>query len=103
MYAFFVATVAKPTVWEKLNSVPKETWLSLLVFALAIFVLTRVWKNLSELNEIVPWIVFLSLGGAITLYWTYERKEPKILSPIFDQLSQILPSKIEYKEAPVTK
>ena len=103
MFALLVAAAAKLTVWEKLSAVPKETWISLLIFSVTIFALVRVWKNLSELNEIIPWIVFLSLGTAVTLYWTYERVEPKMLSPIFDQLSKVLPSKLEYKEKEVPK
>lgn len=99
MITLLLATASKPTVWEKVAAVPKETWISLLVLGLSLFILSRVWKQLKEVNEIVPWIVFLSLGTAVTLYWTYERKEPKMLSPIFDQLSRVLPSKIEYKEA----
>ena len=43
------------------------------------------------------------IGGSVVLYWTYERTEPKVLSPIFDFLAQYLPSKIQYKEAPVVQ
>lgn len=90
---------AKPTVWEKLQAVPKETWISLLVAVVILFLLVRVWKSLKEINEIVPWIALFTLGGAVVLYWTYERTEPKILSPIFDQLAKVLPSKIQYKDS----
>lgn len=94
---------AKPTVLEKLHAVPRETWVSLLIIALVLWLLVRVWKSLSEVNEIVPWIALVTIGGTVMLYWTYERTEPKMLSPIFDQLSRILPSKIEYKEKDPTK
>jgi hypothetical protein len=60
----------------------------------------KLWKSLKEINDIVPWIVIVTVGGAVILYWTYERTEPKVLSPIFDELAKILPSKIQYKEAP---
>lgn len=95
---FALLATAKPTVWEKLQAVPKETWLSLLVLAVVIFILVRVWKSLKEINEIVPWIALITIGGTIVLYWTYERTEPKFLSPIFNQLAKVLPSKIEYRE-----
>lgn len=103
MFAILAATTLKPTVWEKLDAVPRDTWLSLLVIALVLWLLVRVWKSLREVNEIVPWIAFVTIGGTVMLYWTYERTEPKMLSPIFDQLSRILPSKIEYKEKDPTK
>jgi thiamine biosynthesis protein ThiC len=91
---------AKVTVWEKLQAVPKETWISLLVAGGVIFMTVKLWKSLKEINDIVPWIVIVTVGGAVILYWTYERTEPKVLSPIFDELAKILPSKIQYKEAP---
>ena len=76
------------------------SWLFYFLIALAvIFIIVRVWKSLKEINDIVPWIALFTVGGAVVLYWTYERTEPKVLSPSFDQLSKILPSKIEYKDA----
>ncbi len=103
MFAILAATApkatAKLTVMEKLQAVPKETWISLLIAFAVIFIIVRVWKSLKEINDIVPWIALFTVGGAVVLYWTYERTEPKVLSPIFDQLSKILPSKIEYKDA----
>lgn len=103
MLALLAAAATKPTVWEKLQAVPKETWITLGVTILVIFALVKVWKSLSQVNEIVPWIVFITIGGAVIMYWTYERKEPKVLSPIFDQLAKILPSKIQYKDADTPK
>jgi di/tricarboxylate transporter len=112
MFALLAVTLSSPppaaaprpvTVWEKLDAVPRETWLSLLIVALVIWLLVRVWKSLREVNEIVPWIALVTIGGTVMLYWTYERTEPKILSPIFDQLSRVLPSKIEYKEKKPTQ
>jgi hypothetical protein len=103
MFAILAATAAKApaklTVMEKLQAVPKETWISLLITFAVIFMIVRVWKSLKEINDIVPWIALFTVGGAVVFYWTYERTEPKMLSPIFDQLSKILPSRIEYKDA----
>ncbi len=87
----------KLTVLEKLQAVPRETWLSLLLALFVVWLLVRVWKSLKELNEVVPWVALICVGGTVILYWTYERTEPKILSPLFDQLSRVLPSKIHYK------
>lgn len=97
------AAASKLTVWEKLQAVPTDTWVSLAVAVAVFFVLSRVWKTLKELNDIIPWIVLVTLGGAIVMYWTYERNEPKVLSPIFDQLAKVLPSRIEYKDSSAGK
>ncbi len=100
MTTLFATAAAKTTVLEKLQAVPKETWISLLVAVFVIFALVRIWKSLKEINEFVPWIVLFSVGGAVILYWTYERTEPKILSPIFNELARVLPSRVGYKDAP---
>ena len=78
---------------------PTATWISLGVGILVILVIVRIWKSLREFNEFAPWIALIMLGGSVVLYWTYERTEPKLLTPVIDVLSQYLPSKIPYKEA----
>jgi di/tricarboxylate transporter len=93
----------KTSVWEKLQTVPTATWVSLGITILVLFVLVRMWKALREINEFVPWIVLILVGGSVILYWTYERTEPKLLSPVMDFLAQYLPSKIQYKEADVPR
>ena len=92
-----IATAAtKPSVWEKIQAVPKETWISTLIAIGIIILVVRIWKSLAEVNEIVPWIALVTVGGAVVLYWTYERTEPEFLSPIFDELAKILPSRLTY-------
>lgn len=91
--------VAKLTVLEKVQAVPMATWISLMVFFIVIFILVRIWKSLKEINDIVPWIALITIGGTVVVYWTYERTEPKFLTPIFNQLAKVLPSRIEYKDS----
>ncbi len=85
--------VAKPSVWEKLQAVPTSIWVNLLIGVVILFLLVRIWKSLGEINEFAPWIVLLLVGGSVVLYWTYERTEPKVLSPVFDFLADYLPSR----------
>lgn len=96
LLALIATAAAKPSVWEKLQAVPKGTWISLLIAAGVIFLLIRIWKSLAEVNEIVPWIALITVGGTIILYWTYERTEPKLFSPVFDVLARYLPTRIQY-------
>ncbi|MEN9841117.1 MAG: hypothetical protein RL376_917 [Verrucomicrobiota bacterium] len=103
MLAFFAAAAAKTTVLEKIQAVPKETWINLIIAVVVIFALVRVWNSLKEINEFVPWIALFTIGGAVVLYWTYERTEPKVLSPIFNELAKVLPSRINFKDAPQPK
>jgi di/tricarboxylate transporter len=94
-----LAAAAKVTVWEKIKAVPLDTWIGLAIAILVIFVLVRLWKNLREFNEFAPWIALFMIGGSVILYWTYERTEPKLLTPVINVLSQYLPSKIPYQDA----
>jgi hypothetical protein len=96
MLMLAAAAAKKLTVWERIQSIPKETWINVGIALLICIVLIKMWKNLREVGEVL-------LGGSVVLYWTYERNEPKFLSPIINELSRVLPSKIEYKDAPDTK
>lgn len=95
----FLAAATKLTVWDKIKAVPHDTWISLLIGLLIAFLLVRLWKNLREFNEFAPWIVMFMLGGSVILYWTYERTEPKLLTPVINLLAKYLPSKIPYQDA----
>jgi hypothetical protein len=97
MTAFLAATAAKLTVWEKILAVPRDTWMSLLLGIAVIVLVKRVWRDLKEINDIVPWIALLTVGGAVLLYWTYERTEPRLFTPLIDKMAEIFPTKFEFK------
>jgi di/tricarboxylate transporter len=92
--------VAKPNVWEKVQAIPTSTWVNLLIGLAVLFLLVRIWKSLAEINEFAPWLVLILVGGSVVLYWTYERTEPKPLSPVFDFLAEYLPSRPSRPAAP---
>jgi hypothetical protein len=76
LLALIATAASKQTVWEKIQAVPKETWISTLIAIGIIIVLVKIWTSLAEINEVVPWVVMCTVGGAVVLYWTYERSEP---------------------------
>lgn len=90
-----VLLLAKLTVWDKIQAVPVSTWIHLGGAVLALLVLVRFWQQLAELNEIVPWVVFIVFGGTSLLYWTYERNEPAFLTPVIEILAGHLPTRGE--------
>lgn len=98
--SLFTIAAASQTVWEKVQAVPTSTWVSLGVSIVVLIVLVRLWKSLREFNELAPWIALVAFGGSVVLYWTYERTEPKVLSPVIDLFAKVLPSKIEYRNGP---
>lgn len=84
---------AKLTVLDRIQAVPLTAWIQLGGAVLALLVLVRFWQQLAELNEVVPWVVFIVFGGTSLLYWTYERNEPSMLSPVIDILAGYLPTR----------
>ena len=101
MQLFLAAASASPTVLQKVQAIPLSTWISVVIAVVVIVIMVRAWKTLRDFNEFAPWIALFMIGGSVVLYWTYERTEPKVLSPIFDVLAQYLPSKIQYKDSTV--
>lgn len=101
MQLLLIAAVsAKPTVWEKVQAVPMSTWWSLLAAAAVVFLLVRVWRSLQEINEFAPWIALVMVGGSVVLYWTYERTEPRIISPVINVLADYFPTRMPHRETP---
>lgn len=97
MNALLAVIAAKPTVWEKILAVPRDTWVNLLVGLVLLYMLSRIWMSLKEIHDIVPWVAFITIGGILLLYWTYERTEPRLLTPLIDKLAEVFPSKLQYK------
>ncbi len=87
-----------PTTLEKLKHIPSGTWLNLGGCILTVAIVVGAWRTLRKINELVPWIVSVLAAAMIFSYWTYNRTEPKFLTPVVDQLTQILPTKSKHEQ-----
>lgn len=88
-----VFMAAQRTAWEQLQRVPQETWLNLLICILAVVAISRVWGALHRVNEYAPWLAAAVALSMILFYWTYNRTEPRFLTPVIEPLSHILPTR----------
>lgn len=64
----------------------------------AVVIIVRVWRGLKQVNEFMPWVACLLATAMIFSYWTYNRTEPAFLTPVVDQLTQILPTKSKHEQ-----
>ncbi|MCF7686893.1 MAG: hypothetical protein K9M98_04215 [Cephaloticoccus sp.] len=81
------------TTLEKLQRVPVEFWLRI-VMIIAVFVLTIVLiRSISQMNKVLLTITIFVTITILGFTWVYERNEPKILTPFVDTIAPFFPSK----------
>ncbi|MCB1104062.1 MAG: hypothetical protein H7A44_01970 [Opitutaceae bacterium] len=81
------------TTLEKLERVPVEFWLKM-VMIVAIFALSIVLiRGISQVNKVfLTVLVFVVITG-LGFHWVYERNEPKFMKPAIDAIAPFFPSK----------
>ena len=100
MHSAFTVTflAAQTSTWEKLKHIPSQSWLNLGLCVLAVVIIVRMWRTLRKINEFVPWIVSVIAGFMILSYWTYNRTEPRFLTPVVEKLTIFLPTKSKHEQ-----
>jgi len=88
---------AQLTTWEKLQHVPKDTWINLGLCVLAVVIITRVWRGLKKFNDYAPYIAVVVAMSGLMGYWVYERTEPAFLTPVVEPLTGFLPTKAKHE------
>lgn len=88
-----ISSVAQLSAWQILKDVPTSMWMHLGLTLLAILVLVRVWEAMRNWHEVAPYLVLVLIGGSVVVYWTYERTEPKVLTPVVERLAEFMPGK----------
>lgn len=89
---------AQPTAWESLRSVSKDTWINLALCLVTLVIVVRLWRTLKKINDFVPYIFAVLAAFLIFFYWVYERREPRFLTPVVDQLAPFFHSKSAQKQ-----
>lgn len=97
--AFTITFLAAQTsTWEKLKKIPSESWINLGLFILAVVLVVRLWRTMRRINEFVPWIASVVASAMILSYWTYNRTEPRFLTPVVEKLTVFLPTKSKHEQ-----
>lgn len=84
---------AQPSAWDSLKSVSKDTWINLALCIVTVVIVVRLWRVLKKINDFVPYIFAVLAACLIFFYWVYERREPRFLTPVVDQLAPFFPTK----------
>ncbi|MCB1106307.1 MAG: hypothetical protein H7A44_04600 [Opitutaceae bacterium] len=82
--------------FEKLRQIPLQFWINLGLCALALIMVIRFWRALREINSFMPWLATMIAAAMILSYWTYNRNEPRFLTPFVDKLTLVLPTKAKH-------
>ena len=100
MHSTFTITflAAQTSSWEKLRNIPSESWINLGICILAVVIIVRAWRTMRRFNEFFPWIAAAMAGVMIFSYWTYNRTEPRFLTPVVDKLTVFLPTKSKHEQ-----
>ena len=85
------------TTWEKLQRVPNQAWLNLVICVVAVVLVVRMWRALKKFNDYAPYIVAMIAASGIMAFWVYERTEPAILTPVVERLTNFLPTKAKHE------
>ncbi|MFI5357093.1 MAG: hypothetical protein ACHQ4G_07145 [Opitutales bacterium] len=81
------------TTAEKLQRVPVEFWLKL-VMIIAIFVLAIVLiRGISQMNKVLLTVLIFVLVVSVGFNWIYERNEPAFLTPFISDIARFFPTK----------
>lgn len=83
-------------VWEKLRHVPGQFWVNLALCVFAVIVVIRFWQAMREINSFMPWLAAMIAASMMLSYWTYNRNEPRFLTPVVDKLTLLLPTKAKH-------
>jgi hypothetical protein len=97
MFAMSVLA-AHLTAWDKVRHIPFQTWLNLGICVLAVALVLRMWRTLKSLNDYAPWIALVMAGFMILCYWTYNRSEPRFLTPVVEKLALVMPTKAKQEQ-----
>ncbi len=97
--ATFVLAAQSSSLLNKLKQIPSQTWINLVLCIVTIVVISKMWKMLKGIGSAMPWVVMFIAGFMMLSYWTYNRTEPRFLSPFVDKLTLILPTKAQHDKA----
>ena len=80
------------TTIEKLNAVPRQTWLNIGLGVLIFIAAFMVLRVVARMNKIILCIVVGVVLSMVGFNWIYSRNEPKFLTPVVDKIAPFFPS-----------
>ncbi len=93
-----ILLAAHPTTLDKLRRIPTETWISLAIFAVGVFVIVKLWRTLRHINDYAPYLACCVAACCVFFYWVYSRTEPAFLTPVVERLAPFFPSHTQQQQ-----
>lgn len=82
---------------EPLRKIPAQFWINLVLCLVGVIIVIRFWRALSKVHSFMPWLAAMVAAFMILSFWTYNRTEPRFLSPVVDKLALVLPTKAKHE------
>jgi amino acid transporter len=80
------------TTLEKIQNVPRQTWLTLGLCVLVFIVAFMVLRMVAQMNKIILCILVCVVGSIVGFSWIFNRNEPAFLSPVIDKVAPFFPT-----------
>ncbi|MSU50593.1 MAG: hypothetical protein EXS37_16155 [Opitutus sp.] len=92
MQILAVAT-ANLTAIEKLQQIPTDFWVKLVLGVFAIFATVVFLRKVAKVNKVVLGVGIFLFAAFAGSNWIYERNEPKWATPVVQWLGGFFPTK----------
>lgn len=92
-----VLLAAQFNALDKLRQIPLQFWINLGLGIFAVLLAVRFWKALRQINSFMPWLAAMITSAMLLSYWTYNRTEPRWLTPVVERLTLVLPTKAKHE------
>jgi hypothetical protein len=79
------------TAAEKVRDTPVMVWVKFGAIIIAVLIGLLLLRKLLSVNRYMLLVVFVVGGSILMINWTYNRTEPKFLSPVIDAVAPFLP------------
>jgi hypothetical protein len=92
----FLAT----TAMEKLQAIPRQVWLDLLIAIACIVIVVFIVRKIRQMNKVLLVVLVSMIFALLGFNWIYERNEPAFLTPYIDKVAPFFPTKGKVPVAP---
>lgn len=80
------------TALEKMKETDLMVWGKFALIILGFIVAVLILKKLADVNKYLMFAVLVVGGSIVLINWSYNRTEPKFLTPVIDAIAPFLPN-----------
>lgn len=80
------------TALEKMKETDLMVWGKFALIILGFIITVLILKKLANVNKFIMLAVVIVGGSIVMINWTYNRTEPRFLTPVVDAIAPFLPN-----------